>query len=143
MLNLIFCLAIVGVAIWIGLKEQKFINDYQKKDFVIVQESINKLKEWRQNQNNDFIQTQEIIKWLAQYLKGELTSSGFKPEQDKNGDFILLSYPSFLGKPVPRSPVSFAPALLTSIGILGRVSSSNLVENVLDKKEAHKFLRGN
>ncbi|RMF22062.1 MAG: hypothetical protein D6756_11275 [Cyanobacteria bacterium J083] len=34
----------------------------------------------------------------------------------------MLSYPSVLGKPVPRSPVSFAPALLTAIGILGTFS---------------------
>lgn len=57
MLNLIFCLAIVGVAIWIGLQEQKFIKNYQKKDFVIVQESINQLTKYRQNQNHNFTQT--------------------------------------------------------------------------------------
>jgi hypothetical protein len=124
MVNLIFCLAIVGVAIWIGIQEQKFISDYQKKDFVVVRESINELTEYKRNQKNNFIQTQkkeatEIIRWLTQHLKGELTSLAFKPEQDHNGDFILLSYPSILGKPVPRSPVSFAPALLTAIGILG------------------------
>jgi hypothetical protein len=121
MINIIFCLAIVGIAIWIGIKETKFTSDYQKKDFVVVQQSINELTEYKLNQNNKFIQTQktQIIKWLAQHLKGELTSLAFKPEQDKNGDFILLSYPSILGKPVPRSPVSFAPALLTAIGILG------------------------
>lgn len=125
MVNLIFCLAIVGVAIWIGIQEQKFISDYQKKDFVVVRESINELTEYKRNQKNNFIQTQkkeatEIIRWLTQHLKGELTSlAAFKPEQDHNGDFILLSYPSILGKPVPRSPVSFAPALLTAIGILG------------------------
>ena len=32
---------------------------------------------------------------------------------------ILFYYPSIISKPVPRSPVSFAPALLTAIGILG------------------------
>ncbi|BAZ45118.1 hypothetical protein NIES4102_21350 [Chondrocystis sp. NIES-4102] len=122
MVNIIFCLAIVGIAFWIGLKEQKFISDYQKEDYVIVKESIDNLQQYKIN-NKNIIQSQkketEIIKWLTQHLKGELHSSGFKPEQDKNGDFILFSYPSFLGKPVPRSPVNFAPALLTAIGILG------------------------
>ncbi len=120
-INFIFCLAIVGVATWIGIKERKFISDYQNKDLVVVQESINELTQYKQDQKNNFIQTEttEIIRWLAQHLKGESRSLAFKPEQDRNGDFVLLSYPSILGKPVPRSPVSFAPALLTAIGILG------------------------
>lgn len=123
MINTIFCLAVVGIAIWIGIKEQKFSSDYQKKDFVVVDKSIKELTAYKQKQKNNFIQAQkestEIIRWLAQHLKGESTSLAFKPEQDNNGDFILLSYPFILGKPVPRSPVSFAPALLTAIGILG------------------------
>ncbi|NJK54486.1 MAG: hypothetical protein HC939_00230 [Pleurocapsa sp. SU_5_0] len=123
MINTIFCLAVVGIAIWIGIKEQKFSSDYQKRDFVVVDKSIKELTAYKQKQKNNFIQAQkestEIIRWLAQHLKGESTSLAFKPEQDNNGDFILLSYPFILGKPVPRSPVSFAPALLTAIGILG------------------------
>ena len=52
-------------------------------------------------------------------MKGNSSSqSSFKPEQNRNGDSILLSYPSIISKQVPRSPVSFAPALLTAIGIL-------------------------
>ena len=121
--NVLFCLAVVGIAIWIGIKEQKFSSDYQNKDFLIVNNSIKELTEYKREQRNNFIQVQrestEIIRWLAQHLKGESRSLAFKPEQDKNLDFILLSYPSILGKPVPRSPVSFAPALLTAIGILG------------------------
>ena len=123
MINVIFCLTVVVIAIWIGIKEQKFSSDYQNKDFVAVKNSIKELTEYKREQRTNFIQVQkestEIIRWLAQHLKGESKSLAFKPEQDKNGDFILLSYPSILGKPVPRSPVSFAPALLTAIGILG------------------------
>jgi hypothetical protein len=121
--NVAFCGAVVVIAIWIGVKEQKFSSNYQNKDFLTVKNSIKELTAYKLEQRNNFIQVQkestEIIRWLAQHLKGESRSLAFKPEQDKNLDFILLSYPSILGKPVPRSPVSFAPALLTAIGILG------------------------
>ena len=120
--NIIFCLIILGVALWIGLKEKKFISDYQKEDYATVKESIANLIQYKRDRQN-ITQTQnkkiENIKWLTQHCKGTLYSSGFKPEQNENGDFILLSYPSFLGKPILRSPVTFAPALLTAIGILG------------------------
>lgn len=121
MINIIFYLVTFIVVIWFFIKEKKCISDYQRKELLVVQESINELIQYKQDQRNNFIQakTSKNIRWLAQHLKGESKSLAFKPEQDKNGDFILLSYPFPLGQPVPRSPVSFAPALLTAIGILG------------------------
>ncbi len=99
------------------------LNSYQKGDYKIAKIAITKLIEYQKN-NRNYIkaETKEektIITWLTQHFKGSSPPSAFKPEQNKNGDFILFSYPSILGKPVPRSPVSFAPALLTAIGILG------------------------
>ena len=64
-------------------------------------------------------QGEAASKWIIRHLKGESLLSAFTPERSKNDDLILLSYPSTLAKPVPRSPVTFAPALLTAIGILG------------------------
>ena len=124
--NIIFCLIIVGVAVWIGLKEKKFIDDYQNKDYQTAKNAIARLTEYQKNSHEHItIENQEdeaIVRWLTQHLKGESSSLAFRPERSANGDFILLSYPSFLGKPVPRSPVTFAPALLTAIGILGTFS---------------------
>lgn len=125
MINIVFCSIIVIVSIWIGQTEKKFINNYRNQDFSIVRKSIQKLQECL-NSKDDCIQvTKEeinIIKWLAQHFKGKSKSLAFKPEQRRNLDFILLVYPSSLSKPVPRSPVHFAPALLTTIGILGTFS---------------------
>ena len=122
-INILFCSIIVTVAFGIGIRETISIISYQRKDCQTAKKAIGRLTECQKN-NYDYIKIEKkeekkIIRWLAQHLKGESLPSAFKPERDKNGDFILLSYPSFLGKPVPRSPVSFAPALLTAIGILG------------------------
>ncbi|MGK7951747.1 MAG: hypothetical protein AB4368_23905 [Xenococcaceae cyanobacterium] len=122
MINNVFYLVIFIFAFSIGIVETISINTYHRKDCNIAKKAIEELHKC-ETPNRDYLkvanQDSEIIKWFSQHLKGEFQPSAFKIEQDKNGDFILLSYPSILGKPVPRSPVSFAPALLTAIGILG------------------------
>ena len=124
-INNIFYIVIVIVAFVIGIIETVSIANYQRKDCDTTKKAIAILQKYQ----GGYIKIDKtekvdktIIRWLTQYLKGELTSSAFKPEQSKSNDFILLAYPSVLGKPVPRSPVSFAPALLTAIGILGTFS---------------------
>ena len=124
-INNIFYLVIVIVAFAIGIVETVSIANYQRTDCDTAKKAIAILEKYQ----GGYIKVDEkekvdetIIRWLTQYFKGESTPSSFKPEQSKGSDFILLSYPSVLGKPVPRSPVSFAPALLTAIGILGTFS---------------------
>lgn len=58
------------------------------------------------------------LKWIARHLAGQSTGDDFLPKIE-NGSFVLLQYPSIIAAPVPRSPVSFAPNLLTSLGVLG------------------------
>ena len=124
-INNIFYIVIVIVAFVIGIVETISIANYQRKDCDTTKKAIAILQKYQ----GGYIKIDKtekvdktIIRWLTQYLKGESTPSAFKPEQSKSNDFILLAYPSVLGKPVPRSPVSFAPALLTAIGILGTFS---------------------
>ena len=124
MINVLFCLIIVAVAIGIGIREQQFIQEYQTQECNIIEQAIAILKTYQEEKRDRYITDSEvktgIIKWISQHFKGKSTSqASFKPEQNSNGDFILLYYPSIISKPVPRSPVSFAPALLTAIGILG------------------------
>ena len=121
-INSIFYFVIVAVAFIIGIVETVSIANYQRKDCYAAKKAIEVLQQYPGGYIKASDVNKRIIRWLIQYLKGESTQSAFKPEQNKNGDFILLSYPSILGKPVPRSPVSFAPALLTAIGILGTFS---------------------
>ena len=124
-INNIFYIVIVIVAFTIGIVETVSIANYQRKDCDTTKKAIAILQKYQ----GGYIKIDKtekvdktIIRCLIQYLKGESTPSAFKPEQSKSNDFILLAYPSVLGKPVPRSPVSFAPALLTAIGILGTFS---------------------
>ncbi|MEM7590920.1 MAG: hypothetical protein AAF383_05275 [Cyanobacteria bacterium P01_A01_bin.83] len=124
-INNIFYIVIVIAAFVIGIVETISIANYQRKDCDTTKKAIAILQKYQ----GGYIKIDKtekvdktITRWLTQYLKGESTPSAFKPEQSKSNDFILLAYPSVLGKPVPRSPVSFAPALLTAIGILGTFS---------------------
>ena len=124
-INNIFYIVIVIVAFVIGIVETISIANYQKRDCYTTKEAIEVLAKY-QNNNHKYIKASDvdskIFNWFFQHLKGEFERSVFTPEQNKRSYFILLSYPSVLGKPVPRSPVSFAPALLTAIGILGTFS---------------------
>lgn len=119
MVNNIFYLIISIIAFAIGIVETISIYNYKRKDCQIAENAIKILKKYQGGYIKASDVDKKVIRWFIQYFKGESTPSAFKPEQNKSGDFILLSYPSVLGKPVPRSPVSFAPALLTAIGILG------------------------
>lgn len=59
-----------------------------------------------------------LFSYLTRHLEGEHMGLEFKAKK-KNNAFILSSYPSILTNPIPRSPVYFAPTLLTALGILG------------------------
>ena len=124
-INNIFYVVIVIVAFIIGIVETVSIANYQRRDCYTTKEAIKVLTAYQKN-NHKYIKTSDVdskvFNWFFQHLKGEFNSSAFTPEQNKRSYFVLLSYPSVLGKPVPRSPVSFAPALLTAIGILGTFS---------------------
>ena len=124
-INNIFYLVIVIVAFAIGIVETVSIANYQRTDCDTAKKAIEVLTEYQKN-NHKYIKASDVdskvFNWFFQHLKGGFEKSVFTPEQNKRSYFILLSYPSVLGKPVPRSPVSFAPALLTAIGILGTFS---------------------
>ena len=120
--NSVFCTIIVAVAIAIIVVEVCLLLSYKQRNYSTAAKAIEILDRYE----HGYIKVDEIqkvdktvVRWLTQYLKGESTPLAFKPEKSKSNDFILLSYPTALSKPVPKSPVSFAPALLTALGILG------------------------
>ncbi|MGC9524487.1 MAG: hypothetical protein ACP5D7_02995 [Limnospira sp.] len=89
-----------------------------KSKFKVVERSINHLSKVSGQPQAISPQLGEIQSWSGKHLDGKWSNNLFYPKID-NGKFILLSYPSVLNSPVPRSPVSFAPTLLTALGILG------------------------
>lgn len=70
--------------------------------------------------NNCEKHKQGLFKWLYTYLDGNKSSTEIEVKRDNiNTHLILSSYPIVLNQSIPRSPVYFAPTLLTALGILG------------------------
>ncbi len=62
-----------------------------------------------------------VVRWLLEHLDGDLDDGDrlyFRPRRQGHR-FVLLSMPTILSRGVPRSPVAFAPTLLTALGVLG------------------------
>jgi hypothetical protein len=124
LINVVPCLFIIGVAILAIWTEFKSFNSYKKDDCELTENAIKFLEQCQHINNNNSvtISTQkvdtEIIEWLFKYLDGQHDRLEFTAKL-KNDRFVLLSYPSVLSRSVPRSPVYFAPTLLTALGIFG------------------------
>lgn len=62
----------------------------------------------------------QVWNWLKEHLLGRSDSTGEAYEaQVQENRFVLLRYPNFLVRSTPRSSLSFVPALLTGIGLIG------------------------
>jgi hypothetical protein len=59
-----------------------------------------------------------LREWIDKHLSGSIRGQAFRPSR-RGSRFLLREYPSELYAPPPRSPVSFAPAFLTAVGVLG------------------------
>jgi hypothetical protein len=96
------------------------IINYGKKDFQLINSAINFLKK---NEKKKQLTKKEcdnnLFSWLTRHLDGEIFSDKIEVKKDNNNYYILSSYPSILTKSLPRSPVYYAPTLLTALGILG------------------------
>ncbi len=113
---------ILLVAIILLIIEIIAIVNYRQKDCKLGLELTNFLE---QNQQSKVIQAsvceqkqQGLFSYLIRHLDGEIIGNEFQPRKENNY-FVLFSYPSILTKAVARSPVYFAPTLLTALGILG------------------------
>ncbi|MBD2393467.1 hypothetical protein H6G11_04265 [Cyanobacterium aponinum FACHB-4101] len=96
---------------------------YREKEFSLTNQGIQFLKN-KQNKE-DIIKAEcdkedkDLFYWLTKHLEGDIFPNQIIPKKDKNNYYILSSYPSILTQPIPRSPVYYAPTLLTALGILG------------------------
>ena len=55
MINVLFCLIIVAVAIYIGIREQKFIQEYRTQECNIIEQAIAILKTYQEEQRDRII----------------------------------------------------------------------------------------
>ncbi|MEH2395206.1 MAG: hypothetical protein V7K21_27335 [Nostoc sp.] len=60
----------------------------------------------------------EVRNWLKKHL-GTDDLSIISQQAQKDGEFILIKYPSVLAHPIPRSSLRFVTTLCTAIGLLG------------------------
>ncbi|MBL1208858.1 hypothetical protein [Geminocystis sp. GBBB08] len=112
---------IVGVGVFLIIVEIWSIINYGKKDFQLINSVINFLKK---NKNKKQLTKKEcdndnLFSWLMRHLDGKISSDKIEVKKDNNNYYMLSSYPSLLTKSLPRSPVYYAPTLLTALGILG------------------------
>lgn len=126
MVNQIFTIAIIGVAILGAAIEISAIATYRISRCGATARAIEYLKQHlKQQQTTEspvILQRQEIeddiFRWLIRHLDNKIIENTISLRQE-GGSFVLLSYPSVLQKPTPRSPIYFAPTLLTALGVLG------------------------
>ncbi|MDF5738606.1 MULTISPECIES: hypothetical protein [unclassified Nostoc] len=60
----------------------------------------------------------EVRNWLKKHL-GTDDLSIISQQAQKDGEFVLIKYPSVLARPIPRSSLRFVTTLCTAIGLLG------------------------
>ncbi|ACK72258.1 conserved hypothetical protein [Gloeothece citriformis PCC 7424] len=115
-LSVVCVWVIIVAAVVLGVIECLAIFNY-KKECKSTKEAIDYLLKSKKNEK--ILKPEgEILLWLFKHLDGQVQNNSFIPKIEQN-HFVLLSYPSVLSKPVPRSPVYYAPTLLTALGVLG------------------------
>jgi hypothetical protein len=112
-----FMLSIVLIAFIMAIRECWSIWDFRNNHCKTTAQAIQKLqdgsssKEIRESDN-------DLKRWFLKHIDGDYNLDRFQPRKYQ-GRYALLSYPKILSQSVPRSPVYFAPTLLTALGILG------------------------
>ena len=110
-------LSIVSIAFIMAICECWSIWDFRNNHCKTTARAIQKLgdgsssKEIRESDN-------DLKRWFLKHIDGDYNLARFLPRKNQ-GRYVLLSYPKILSQSVPRSPVYFAPTLLTALGILG------------------------
>lgn len=115
----LFIALILAVAIAAGVAEVRSIRDYQTRQCRPVAEAIDFLRSHPPTKAIDSsAASKPLWRWLVQHLDGTLTGNRFHPRIE--GDrFVCLTPPAIFSQAIPRSPVAFAPTLLTALGVLG------------------------
>ncbi|MDY6938705.1 MAG: hypothetical protein SWY16_13655 [Cyanobacteriota bacterium] len=115
----LFIALILAVAIATWTIEIRSIRHYKNRQCRPVAEAIEFWRSHPPNQAIDFSTiSKPLARWLTHHLDGNPTANGFRPRSE--GDrVVFIAPPAILAQPVPRSPVSFAPTLLTALGVLG------------------------
>ncbi|MBE9041037.1 hypothetical protein IQ235_09620 [Oscillatoriales cyanobacterium LEGE 11467] len=115
----LFIVLILAVAIAAWIAEFRSIRHYQTRRYRTTAEAIDFLRSHSPTQPISVSALSKTVsRWLLHHLDGTLAADEFHPRIE--GDrFVCLTSPNILVQPIPRSPVAFAPTLLTALGVLG------------------------
>jgi len=118
MLNFVFISIILAVAAWAMQAETRATRHYQTVELELVAKAIAELENNAETISRNQVRDR-LWRWFCQHLAIESSTEDLLQPQRDRDRYILLSYPSILSQSVPRSPVAFAPTLLTALGVLG------------------------
>ena len=120
-----FILIQISLAIAAVLMEINFVgNDHDS--LREIKTAISVLSNYLERHNHSpedvgYITRQETgehsLRWMIKHLAGVANNDSFEPKIEAN-NFVLYQYPNALNN-LPRSPMTFAPTLLTALGVLG------------------------
>ena len=118
MFNLVFIAIIIGVAAWATRSEMRSTRHYQTVELDLTATAIAYLEK-----NLEAIARSQVSdrlwRWFCKHLAVNSSTNDRLQLQRELDCYILLAYPNILSQAVPRSPVAFAPTLLTALGVLG------------------------
>lgn len=114
---------------------------YRQKQCSQPATAIQHLKQYRRFPQNGIPLNETMRGWFWRHFDGKIRGDLFFPKET-NHRFVMLAFPSILTKNIPRSPVYFAPTLLTALGVLGTFTGiyKGLVGVGLDKIDTSNHL---
>ncbi|GET39866.1 hypothetical protein [Microseira wollei] len=122
-------LILLGVAVWGEYNAVKRYRRYQSGKSRLMMEAIAYLNEKLDGKVSGIkkLQSDEttgenwssLLDWFGEHLVGDFSADDKYAAEVHRGRFLLLQYPAFLTRPVPRSQWRFVPSILVAIGVLG------------------------
>ncbi|WGV23549.1 hypothetical protein [Halotia branconii] len=104
--------AIAFVLIAATVVELYTVWQYWRSECGTTEASIKFLKNFKNGKNV------KVRSWLKKHL-GTDDENRIRQQKEKDGNFVLIKYPSVLARPIPRTSLRFVTTLCTAIGVLG------------------------
>ena len=121
-------LILLGVAVWGEYNAVKRYRRYQSGKSRLMLEALAILNKNLSGKETGIktLQSDEttgdwssILDWFSEHLVGDIGADDTYKAEVQRGRFLLLQYPAFFTRAIPRSQWRFVPSILVAIGVLG------------------------